>query len=196
MAVENDAVLPRQIVDELVIRPLEHDELELYGRSLNPDRSLEAHRIRIRLQDEDTAAYMFAWHEDEPVGHGLLIWNGPIGNPKQHLPLECPYIEDLWVAPSRRSQGIGSAMVQMMESLAAERGYTLIGLSVGIDNMLGMQLYRRLGFVPLSVPTYTLSGVLQDASGELTFWSEECQYMRKSITMATGTLGGVNEPRR
>lgn len=174
-------VQPNRIVDEVVIRPLAHDEIDQFGTELNPDRAVSAHETRLKLQDEGCAAYIFAWHQEAPVGHGLLIWNGPIGNPKQHLPTQCPYIEDLWVSPDYRSHGIGSAMIKAMEELAAERGHELIGLSVGIDNILGMRFYRRLGFVRLPVPTYTLSGMLQNADGEITFWQEECRYMRKSI---------------
>ena len=173
--------------DEVVIRQLDEDDIERVARELNPDRNAQTHRTRMRLQDTDTAAYLIAWHFDMPVAHGLLLWNGPLGNPKQHLPTQCPYIEDLWVKDDFRSQGVGSAMVETMETLVGERGHEHVGLSVGIDNLRGMSFYRRLGYAPLPVPIYTLSGVLQNAAGDLTFWSEECQYMRKSITATSGT---------
>ena len=177
----SDVTTLASIGEDVEIRPLEDDEVERVARELNPDRNAATHQTRLSLQDVDTAAYLIAWHMDAPVAHGLLLWNGPLGNPKQHLPTQCPYIEDLWVRPDVRSLGVGSAMVEAMESLAAGRGYGHVGLSVGIDNLHAMRFYSRLGYVPLAVPIYTLSGVLQDTAGDMTFWSEECQYMRKSI---------------
>lgn len=183
---ERAAIYPARIGDEILIRPLRDSHLDLICPDLNPDRNKATHRTRLSLQDAGTAAYLIAWHEHVPVAHGLLLWNGPLGNPKQYLPMPCPYIEDLWVRPDHRSQGVGGAMVTHMEELAAERGYEYIGLSVGIDNVHALRLYHRLGYVRQSVPLYTLSGVLQNADGEIMFWSEECHYFRKQIAAASG----------
>ena len=171
-------------VSALRIRALTHADVQRVTRELNPQRNSETHRNRLRLQDEDRAAYLIAWLAGKPIAHGLVIWGGPIGSPKQHIPVPCPYIEDLWVQDAHRSKGVGSALVACMESLAQLRGHDLIGLSVGIDNRGGQRFYGRLGYEPLPLPKYELSGVLQTVAGEFSFWSEICQYMRKQLVDA------------
>ena len=166
---------------ELRIRALKHADIQRVSRELNPQRNSETHRNRLRLQDEGRAAYLIAWLAGDPIAHGMVIWGGPIGSPKQHIPDPCPYIEDLWVKDEHRSKGVGSAMVSCMESLAQLRGHDLIGLSVGIDNRGGQRFYGRLGYEPLPLPKYELSGVLQTVAGEFSFWSEICQYLRKQL---------------
>ena len=166
---------------EIRVTRMRFRDLQLVTNALNPDRSSHTHSIRLRLQDEDRSAYLIAWLDDEPIAHGMVIWEGPLGNPKQHLTEPCPYIEDLWVKESYRSQGTGRAMVRRMESLARSRGHDLVGLSVGVENYRAIDFYSQLGFRALPMPDYELNGTVETTDGEISFWTETCQYMRKSI---------------
>lgn len=157
------------------------DDLHRVNHQLNPDRSEDTHRLRLDLQSEDRAAYVVAWLGDAPVGHGMIIWDGPIGSPKQHLRDVCPYIEDLWVQDGHRRTGVGSSLMAEMEARAAARGHRDAGLSVGVDNLPGIRFYSQLGYRTVGIPRYELSGAVQSQSGEISFWSETCQYMRRDI---------------
>lgn len=163
------------------IRPLRRQEVESVAAQLNPARNAATHRARLKLQDSGTLVYLIAWIDDTPVGHGMLLWNGPTGSPKQHIDQLHPYVEDLWVRNDLRSRGIGARILAEMAMLAIAHGYRAVSLSVGVDNGRAIDLYKRMGFTPTQIPKFTLSGMVTAADGETHFWSERCQYMLKSL---------------
>ena len=163
------------------IRPLRRHEIETVASELNPARNAATHRSRLNLQDDGTLVYLIAWIEETPVGHGMLLWNGPTGSPKQHIDELCPYVEDLWVRNDLRSRGIGARILAETTMLAIAHGYRAISLSVGVDNGRAIDLYKRMGFIPTQTPRFTLSGMVTASDGETHFWSERCQYMLKSL---------------
>jgi len=61
-----------------------------------------------------------------------------------------PEISDLNVLPTYRKHGIGTALINACEAMAKERGYTTIGLGVGMTADYGnaQRLYVRLGYIP------------------------------------------------
>ncbi len=163
------------------VRPLRRYEVETVAAQLNPARNAATHRARLNLQDNGTLVYLIAWIDDTPVGHGMLLWNGPTGSPKQHIDQLCPYVEDLWVRTDLRSRGIGARILAEMTMLAIAHGYRAVSLSVGVENGRAIDLYKRMGFTPMPTPKFTLSGMVTAADGETHFWSERCQYMSKSL---------------
>ena len=56
------------------------------------------------------------------------------------------YIFLLYVQPEHRRRGIGSALVEIAEAWAIERGDRQIGLQVFADNQPALTLYRKLGY--------------------------------------------------
>ena len=165
----------------LEVRPLRRHEIDIVGTKLNPARNAATHRARLSLQDDGTLVYLIAWIEQTPVGHGLLLWGGPTGSPKQHIEDPCPYVEDLWVRNDLRSRGIGARILVEMTMMAIAQGYKAVSLSVGVDNGRAIDLYKRMGFTTTRTPVFTLSGMVTAADGETHFWSERCQYMLKSL---------------
>lgn len=55
-------------------------------------------------------------------------------------------IEDLFVLPSEREQGIGSRLVQTVIDRARDRDCHLLALNTNERNTEGLRLYTRLGF--------------------------------------------------
>jgi GNAT superfamily N-acetyltransferase len=87
------------------------------------------------------------------VGWVLITWSGKPTHPDH------PDLSDLYVAEAWRSQGIGSALLRHMEALAAQRGFTKVGLSVNPErNPRAHRLYTRLGYLHDGGPVY-LDGV-------------------------------------
>ena len=54
----------------------------------------------------------------------------------------------LFVDPAARGQGVGAALVQIIERTAAREGVTVLFLETGIKSDEALRLYRRLGFEP------------------------------------------------
>ncbi len=176
-----DSMGKHQPASLVEIRPISKRDIDMVVSKLNPMRSAATHRGRLRTQNEGKLTYLIAWKGGTPIGHGQIIWDGPLGSPKQHLDSQCPYIEDLWVVEEARSQGVGAAIIARMEAIAREKEYRRLGLSVGVENTPAIKLYERLGFATVGVPNFVLSGTVADANGDMHFWSEECQYMRKPL---------------
>ena len=69
------------------------------------------------------------------------------------------YLEDLYVRPSARGMGLGSALLGKLASLAMERGCGRLEWSVLDWNEPAIDFYRRLGAEPLDDWTqYRLTG--------------------------------------
>ena len=60
------------------------------------------------------------------------------------------YLEDLFVRPSARGQGVGSALLSALAGIAVERDYGRFEWSVLDWNEPAIRLYRSLGAVPMS----------------------------------------------
>ena len=163
------------------VRPLQNGEIGKVADELSPARNVATHKGRLKLQDDGMLVYLIAWIGETPVGHGMLLWEGPTGSPKQHIDRICPYVEDLWVRKDLRSRGVGARILAEMTILAIAHGYDSLSLSVGVDNSRAIKLYERMGFTRVRIPRFTLSGMVSMANGETQFWSEKCQYMLKSL---------------
>lgn len=80
-------------------------------------------------------------------GYTTIKWKSNYNSfAKQNI----PEISDLNVLPNYRKNGIGTALINACEAMAKERGYTSIGLGVGMTADYGnaQRLYVRLGYVP------------------------------------------------
>jgi GNAT superfamily N-acetyltransferase len=81
--------------------------------------------------DQPGGGYLVAWDGDAPVGHAHLA-GGEVG--------------DLWVAPERRRQGIGTALLAAAEAHARAAGATRLELLTRVADEPVMRLYERAGF--------------------------------------------------
>jgi ribosomal protein S18 acetylase RimI-like enzyme len=79
-------------------------------------------------------------------GRGLLVyglWQSslmPLGDGDELV------LEALAVPPERRGQGIGTLLLQEVESFARQNRFTTIRLEVAIANQRAQVLYQRMGF--------------------------------------------------
>lgn len=60
------------------------------------------------------------------------------------------YLEDIYVQPAHRGQGIGKALLRRIASLVVERGYGRLEWSVLDWNEPALAFYRSLGSTPMS----------------------------------------------
>jgi GNAT superfamily N-acetyltransferase len=59
------------------------------------------------------------------------------------------WLEELYVAPDHRSQGIGTALVNAVLARARETGMVAVDLEIDASHNRAESLYRRSGFRPL-----------------------------------------------
>ena len=102
---------------------------------------------------EERSTYLVAWDDHQPVGHAHIAWVGT------HLGV--PEIQDVFVLPERRGQGIGAQLTDAAEQDARARGWERISLSVSQDaNVAARNLYAKLGYVDSGVDPVRVSGVI------------------------------------
>jgi GNAT superfamily N-acetyltransferase len=90
------------------------------------------------------AEAMLAYAGDTPVGYALFFrtFSTFLGRPGI-------YLEDLFVLPEWRRQGIGRQFLQRLAAYAVEHGFGRVEWAVLDWNAPSIEFYRRLGAVPL-----------------------------------------------
>jgi len=94
------------------------------------------------------AEVIIARLDNIPVGFAIFFHNFSTFLGKPGL-----YLEDLFVLPEFRSQGIGKALLIHLARLAVERGCGRFEWSVLDWNESAIEFYKRLGAVPLEDAT-------------------------------------------
>jgi len=102
-------------------------------------------------QQQSSEIVMFVAHDlgqhgsDQYVGHAKLVWEPDYPG---FQTLGIPEIQDLNVLPNYRKHGIGTALIESCERLAAER-YDEIGIGVGLHPGYNnaQRLYSKLGYI-------------------------------------------------
>ncbi len=146
--------------DALVIRPMRPAERASVERLVTP------FLLESRVRDHESAAIslLLAWLGDEPVGHVLVRW-GTESRRYAALPPGVPVLEALGVTERCRNRGIGTALMQAAEGMAAGRGHSRLVLSVGVENHGARRLYARRGYRELALERQYLSWTFTDAGG-------------------------------
>jgi GNAT superfamily N-acetyltransferase len=117
---------------------------------------------------EDGSTYLIAWDDDLPVGHAHIAW--------QRTHAGVPEIQDVFVVPERRRQGLATTLTRAAEDEVRRRGWDRISLSVSAQgNEPARRLYDRLGYrtagcAPVRVHgTITLRGRAVEVDDTLEF---------------------------
>jgi GNAT superfamily N-acetyltransferase len=139
---------------EIGIRPASEEDVPLilsfikelaeYER-LSHEVSATEDLLRVHLFGERREAeVVIGQHADEPAGFALFFHNFStfLGRPGI-------YLEDLYVKPAFRGNGIGRAMLVYLAGLAKERDCGRLEWSVLDWNEPAIGLYRGVGAVPM-----------------------------------------------
>ena len=124
-------------------------------------REYAADRVRAGDWDPADAERLAAESHDQLLGAGvrtpgmlLLVAEAPGGDPVGHLWLALErapgtagaWIYDIEIAPERRGQGFGRALLHAAEVEAARHGAASIGLNVFGTNDVARRLYQSAGY--------------------------------------------------
>ena len=122
------------------VRLLREAELEL------ADSALPLHRLG------GAGEYLVAWEGKTPVGHAYVAW--------AETELGVPELQDVYVLPARRREGIATALTGAVEQLVVERGHDRCSLSVGEGNEAARRLYERLGYADAGLAPKRVRGTI------------------------------------
>lgn len=147
------------------IRAAREDDLDLLLDLIMELADYEQAADQVKVTREHLAAALFGerravfavvaeTEQSEPVGFALYFlnfstWEGVHGI----------YLEDLFVRPSHRGQGFGTALMKHLAQLAVDRGYARFEWWVLNWNTPAIEVYTALGARPMSEWTpYRLTG--------------------------------------
>lgn len=58
------------------------------------------------------------------------------------------YVDSLYVEPQFRNQGVASKLMSLVEDFSKKNGVNSLQLNVWVQNVAGMQFYKKLGLEP------------------------------------------------
>ena len=148
---------------------------------LDVERLAGRHDDRFAQQQDGRLTYLIAWLNRIPIGHTMVRWEGTTDTFVADRISDCAHVEDLFVMPQLRSQGIGTRILEHGERMAMERGFTQIGLAVGVDNPRARALYERLRYVDTEFGAFDIGGTYTDIHGRRREWRETCEYLVKQL---------------
>ena len=139
----------------LSIRPATADDLPLVASLIRGLAEYEGLSHAVRMEEERLGEYLFG---ARPMAEVLI---GEIDGSPQGFALffhnfstfeGCPgiWLEDLFVSPTARRSGLGTALLAHVAKIGQQRGCARMEWSVLDWNMMAIQFYRRLGARPLT----------------------------------------------
>jgi ribosomal protein S18 acetylase RimI-like enzyme len=103
-----------------------------------PGPQAVAERVRNLIADGEISVVVAG---SDPVGLAVLRFRPSLWQ----AALEC-YLEELYVVPDRRGQGIGRALMDAAIDVARREGAADMSLATGEDDVAARALYESLGF--------------------------------------------------
>ncbi len=120
-------------------------ELAEYERLADTVVVTEAMIEQALFSARPTAEAVLAYWDDQPVGFAVFFTNFStfVGRPGI-------YLEDLFVRPAARRNGIGRALLRHLAGLCTQRGYGRLEWAVLDWNQPAIDFYQSLGAVPMN----------------------------------------------
>ncbi|MCS6922988.1 MAG: GNAT family N-acetyltransferase [Fimbriimonadales bacterium] len=118
-------------------------QLAAYERRLEQVVATESDLARALFGERPVAEAVLAWQGEQAVGYALFYPVFSTFRGRAAL-----YLEDVYVVPESRRQGVGMALMRYLARLATQRGYDRIEWSVLTWNTPAIAFYEKLGAVP------------------------------------------------
>ena len=110
---------------------------------LHRDQSAAEFEAEIAALPDDFVGFLAFDESGEPIGM-IDAW---IRNYAEGAPdLRAAYVEDLWVEPKHRRQGVAQALLAAVEEWARALGLNWLGSDALIDNEMSHAWHRASGF--------------------------------------------------
>ena len=129
-------------------------ELAVYEKLLDRVEANEARLREALFGTTPVASCVLAYQAELPVAFALYYFTY-----STFAGLPGLYLEDLFVKPDFRGQGLGHALLQHLAKLAKDRGCWRIEWAVLHWNQSAIRFYEKLGAIPMNDwAVYRLSG--------------------------------------
>jgi GNAT superfamily N-acetyltransferase len=92
------------------------------------------------LAPSDDGTLLGAWREEELVGYACLYWSFT-----SIVPAETALMNDLYVDPDSRGEGLGRALIEASAAVGRERGAQRLEWATAPDNETAQRLYDSTG---------------------------------------------------
>lgn len=115
--------------------------------SPSPGATALRDRFASLLGDGTGMLVLIATSDDTPVGLGVLVVR-----PTSFVDGRAIMLEELYVVPGRRGEGIGSAIIRRAMAEAAERGVEFFEVGVDEGDVDARRFYERHGFTNEAQP--------------------------------------------
>lgn len=139
----------------LSIRPAAAADLPLVADLIRGLAEYEGLSHAVRMEEEQLGHYLFGDRpmaevligelDGAPQGFALFFHNFSTFEGRPGI-----WLEDLFVLPTARRSGLGTALLAHVAGIAQERGCARMEWSVLDWNMMAIQFYRSLGARPLT----------------------------------------------
>lgn len=135
---------------KLTLCPLEKNDFDDIASSFKKigwEKPKAIYETYFQEQLDGARTVILAKCDSQFCGYVTIKWKSDYDAFVQH---HIPEIADLNVLPIYQKHGIGTALINECEVIANKRGYTRIGLGVGMTADYGnaLRLYINLGFIP------------------------------------------------
>lgn len=139
-------------VKDFVIRPMNKSDIAKIVRRYSfswstPEKTKTLWDTYYLEQENEIRTVAVLEENHEILGYGSLLRKP-----------ECPFfaqknipeVNAIWIDEEHRRQGLGTALINWLENLASQEGYSEIGIGVGLYRDYGpaQQLYFQLGYLP------------------------------------------------
>ena len=123
------------------------DEIVSAFKVIGWNKPKNIYEVYFKEQSDNIRSVIVAKEHDKFCGYITIKWKSSYSSFAQQ---NIPEISDLNVLPQHRNHGIATALINACEMMANERGYTHIGLGVGMTADYGnaQRLYVHLGYTP------------------------------------------------
>ncbi|GAA0338262.1 GNAT family N-acetyltransferase [Sphingomonas oligophenolica] len=135
-------------------------ELAEFEREADKVVATEALLHEAMFGERPVAEAVIAEREGEPLGMALFFHNFSTWTGWRGL-----YLEDLYVTPEARGQGVGAALLRHLAGIAVDRGCTRFEWAVLDWNEKAISFYKAMGAEPMD--EWTVNRVSGDALTKL-----------------------------
>lgn len=115
-----------------------------YERLSHEVETTEAMILEALFSSKPVAEGLIAYWDNQPAGFAIYFTNFSTFSGRAGL-----YLEDLFVKPAMRRNGIGRALLRHLARICVDRGYTRFQWSVLDWNTPAIEFYKSLGAVPM-----------------------------------------------
>ena len=128
-------------------------ELGVYPTRQTAEKAFAENSLFVLEQHGQVYASIIV-NQMQPAEYQEVHWNCDAA------PEEVMVIHLLCVSPTRAGQGLWTAMVKFVETLAKERNCKVVRLDTGAQNIPAVSLYQKLGFKIADTATMAIGGII------------------------------------